>query len=248
MKKIALITSIFLFATTYVFAQNQVRTKFKTTLKDAETKKNVIKVDKNTMLDVVKDLEHGYYTVQYDNQEYLIFQDNIELIESPKVPVNLTIDEKTNKITYTGIVELPSEIDKDQLYSRGVAWFATTYNSAQNVLQMQDKENGKLIGRALFDVYHKGIGMTFESGHINYTISLFFKDNRYKYEITDFMHTSNIESGMIKTSCDEMRFSTKKLYTKVYNYYFEQLDNNMKSLIIDLKQFMNKQSESDDDW
>ena len=53
---------------------------------------------------------------------------------------------------------------------------------------------------------------------------------------------------MIKTSCDEMRFSTKKLYKKVYDYYFEQLDNNIKSLVIDLKQFMNKKSESNDDW
>ena len=248
MKKVALITSILLFAITYVFAQNQVRTKFKTTLNDVDTKKNAIKVDRNTILDVVNDLEHGYYTVQYDNKEYLVFHDKVELIESPEIPVNLPIDEETNKITYTGIVEMPFEIDKDLLYSRGVEWFAKSYNSAQNVLQMQDKENGKLIGRALFNVYHKGLGMTFESGHINYTISLFFKDNRYKYEITDFIHTSNVESGMIKTSCDEMRFSTKKLYKKVYDYYFEQLDNNIKSLVIDLKQFMNKKSESNDDW
>lgn len=248
MKKIVLITSILLLVTTYTFAQNQVRTKFKTSLNDVETRKNVIEVDKNIMLDVVKDLEHGYYTVQYDNQEYLIFHDKVELIESLKVPVSLPIDEETNKITYTDIVELSFTIDRDQLYSRGVEWFATTYNSAQNVLQMQDKDNGKLIGRALFDVYHKGLGMTFESGYINYTISLFFKDNRYKYEITDFVHTSNLESGRIQKSCDDMRITSRKSMQKVYDFYFEQLDNRMKILIIDIQKFMAKQSESDNDW
>lgn len=248
MKKQALITTFFLLAVSCVFAQDQVRTKYKTDLKDVETKKNVIEVDKNIILDVVRDLERGYYTIQYDNQEYLIFHDKVELIESPKVPVNLPIDEKTNKITYTEIVELPFEINKDLLYSKGVEWFATTYNSAQNVLQMQDKENGKLIGRALFDVYHKGLGMTFESGYINYTISIFFKDNRYKYEITDFIHTSNLESGSIKKSVDDMRFTTNKSMRKVYDYYFEQLDARMKLLIIDLREFMSKQSTSDDDW
>ncbi len=166
--------------------------------------------------------------------------------EMPKMP----IDEETKTITYSEVINVDSSITKSELYSRGREWFAKAYKSSTDVIQMEDRESGKIIGKALMVVYHKALGMALESGQINYTISLYCKDGRYKYEVTDFIHTSNYESGRVKTSCDRMTSETRKMYRKVYTYYLIQLDENIRGLIADLKNSMNVKStkKNKDDW
>jgi hypothetical protein len=83
--------------------------------------------------------------------------------ETPKLPV----DSSTNKITYSEVVYVDSLADKQELFSRTREWFAKTYNSSNNVIQMEDKENGKIVGKALIQVYHKVLGANYPSGYIN---------------------------------------------------------------------------------
>jgi hypothetical protein len=172
--------------------------------------------------------------------------------ETPKLP----IDEDTKRITYSDVIMVDSSVTKNELFSRAREWFAKTYNSSTDVVQMEDKENGKLVGKALTQVYHKAMGSNYPSGHINYTISLYFKDGRYKYEITNFHHTGQLVSGgripdygvcedMINTTHKTMGFSNQK----TYNYYLTQLDENITTLIVSLKNTMNvKVSSKKDDW
>lgn len=93
------------------------------------------------------------------------------------------------KIIYTEVIEMPN-IAKDALYSRAYEWFAKTFNSAQNVIQMQDKEAGKIIGKGIFDDMNSPgpLGMAGVKGYMKFTISIYLKDGKYKYEITDFVH------------------------------------------------------------
>lgn len=86
--------------------------------------------------------------------------------ETPKLP----IDPETQKITYSEVVIVDSLSTKDELFSLAREWFAKAYNSSTNVLQLEDKENGKIVGKALMQVYYKSMGMTSPSGYINYTI------------------------------------------------------------------------------
>lgn len=175
--------------------------------------------------------------------------------ETPSLP----IDSVTGKITYSEVVIADSSVSKVELFSRAREWFAKRYNSSINVIQMEDKESGKIVGKALTQVYHKAMGKTYESGHINYTISLYFKDGRYKYEITDFFHSGQIIYGatnrvpdygicekMINTSDKTMGIS----HQKMYNYYLTQLDQNTKSLINDLKGAMSTKAPNSkkDEW
>jgi hypothetical protein len=173
--------------------------------------------------------------------------------ETPSLP----IDPDTRMITYTEVINVDSSVSKLELYSRAREWFAKAYNSSQNVIQMDDKESGKIVGKALTRVYHKALGSNYPSGYINYTISLYLKDGKYKYEITNFYHTGQpVSAGRIEDMgpCEEMINTRKKTmgisYQKTFNYYLYQLDVNTKSLVLGLKESMNRASngKKKDDW
>lgn len=165
---------------------------------------------------------------------------------------NLPIDEGTKRITYSGVVTVDSTISQYELYSRGREWFAKTYNSATDVIQMEDKEAGKIIGKALMPVYWKALGMSGEGGHIRYTISVYFKDGKFRYEIADFIHEErNPESGRIfRTSCEEMMRESRKQRKKITDGYLSQLDANVKELIVDLTNSLSVKpiAKKEEDW
>lgn len=162
--------------------------------------------------------------------------------ETPRLP----IDSLTNKITYSEVVSVDSLDSKQVLFSRAREWFARTYKSSIDVIQMEDKENGKIVGKALMQVFHKALGTNFPSGYINYTISIYIKDGRYKYEVTNFHHTGQLVSGGNRIPdygiCEKMIKTTDKTmgksHQKMYNYYLSQMDDRIEDLISDLKTFM----------
>ena len=159
----------------------------------------------------------------------------------------LPIDSGTHLITYSGIVNASG--NQDELYSRAREWFAKTYNSSMKVIQMDSKD--KIVGKALMQVYQKSFGLNTESGYINYTISIYIKDGRYKYEINNFYHTGEYVGGSWPDipdygACEEMMHEKRKHTQKVFNYYLTQMDENTKVLIAGLKEIMNKQSVNKD--
>lgn len=171
------------------------------------------------------------------------------------------------KIAFTEIVEMPS-MNKDALYSRAYEWFAKTFNSAQSVIQMQDKENGKIVGKALIPVTvimevpldQPKFSTTINAGVVNYTLSISVKDGKYKYEVTDFFHNDRNESGFGsggdlsnekpewgKGGIDDpegapIRDALNKSYWRQIK---RQTDENIKALIENLKAFMAGQTIKD---
>ena len=171
---------------------------------------------------------------------------------------NLPIDSTTKMITYTEVVHVDTSINKLESYSRAREWFAKQYKSSTNVIQMDDKESGKIVGKALMQVYHRALGSNHPSGYINYTISIYLKDGRYKYEITNFYHTGQYVGDGNRIDdygpCEDMIHTKKKImgmsYQKTFNYYLLQLDDNIKLLIVSLKNSMNTKAIDNDkkDW
>jgi hypothetical protein len=175
--------------------------------------------------------------------------------ETPKLP----IDSTTNKITYTGVVFVDSLVSKQELFSRAREWFAKTYKSSTNVIQMEDKESGKIVGKALLSVYFTALGTKQQGGYINYTISIYFKEGRYKYEITDFYHTGVYVNSTVGKepdggSCEKLIIEQKGFwgnsYKRTYERFLFQMDENIKALIEDLKEAMTIKvtNTKKDDW
>jgi len=160
-------------------------------------------------------------------------------------------------LTYTEVVQVDS-VSKDELYNRAKLWLATAYNRSSDVLQMEDKDAGQIIGKAIIK-YNPTVfsGSEQTKGTIKYTIKIFVKEGRYKYEITDFIHDpygnqyGKFSVGLITTAeeCPNPKPMAKKWSNKIWKDCKDQIESNVTPLISSLKQGMSTQVESEtDDW
>ncbi len=60
----------------------------------------------------------------------------------------LPLDSITHLITFTDVVLIDSS-SKDEIYLKAREWVAKTYNSSKSVIEIEDKENGKIIGNGI---------------------------------------------------------------------------------------------------
>lgn len=76
-----------------------------------------------------------------------------------------------------------------ELYLRALAWFATSFQSANDVIQFKDPQAGKIIGRAVHS-YNPNVFMSSActKGYIDYNIVVEVKDGRYKLTLNSFSH------------------------------------------------------------
>jgi hypothetical protein len=107
----------------------------------------------------------------------------------------IPVDPQTHLITYQGVVELPG-VSKADLYTRAYAWVANTYQSANAVIQMQDKEAGQLVAKGLTRITVRSLGMNVDAGFIRHTLTIYAKDGRYKYVLTNLTHEDSRAKGV----------------------------------------------------
>jgi hypothetical protein len=157
-------------------------------------------------------------------------------------------DDKGN-LFYTEVVTVDS-ISSKELYLRARQFFVDNFKSANDVIQVDDKEAGVLIGKGLSQYYIKIAGVNNGPHQLWYTIKIMVKDGRYKYEIYDFFH-----SGVDKIERDRVeRQFTKEAYYKrngqpkdVYQKMKAGMTNEISNLIKSIKYAMDK-ARAENDW
>ena len=163
----------------------------------------------------------------------------------------LPISEKTNKITYEGVINIEGATATD-LYLKANEWFAIAFNSANNVIQMQDKEAGKLIGKGAIQARLKQYGSLKYSGLWNYTLSINTREGRYKYSFTNINHTGRDAYNTTMPDCGliENEKSDCPLYysKKKWKQEKERLNTEIKIIVNNLLEFMSDTNSEDDDW
>lgn len=99
------------------------------------------------------------------------------------------LDSITQRVVYKAVV--PAEATKDQLYTRSRTWFAKTFQDADKVLTLEDKEAGQLIGKGFSPVAFRG-----ETFRIWFSLVVECKDNKYRYtfENLELQTASNRQS------------------------------------------------------
>lgn len=92
---------------------------------------------------------------------------------------DMPVDPETKKVTYSEVV--PAEgLSQSDIYLQAQAWFAKTFNDANSVIQVQDKEQGLLIGKGMSEENINNVLTPFW-----FTVKIEAKEGRYRYEITD---------------------------------------------------------------
>lgn len=148
----------------------------------------------------------------------------------------LKVDTATGLVTYTGIVEVDS-VSSSQLYTRAKYWIASAFNSAPDVIKLDDKESGKFIVKGLIEVPVKFYGAS-NIMTTRFTLKLDVKDGKYRYHFTDFM----VEGAGFKTPVEQ--------YTqKVYSSFKVNLNSSVLSLITSIeKELRSSEKKTQSDW
>jgi hypothetical protein len=154
--------------------------------------------------------------------------------QAPKLldGTELPFDATTHQIAYQGVVEVAGAT-KEQLYTRAYEWLAKAYRSANDVIQMQDKEAGRLVGKGTASVRARGLS----AGYVRHTLTIYLKDGRYKYVLTDFVHESggmkDVYSGgpLESPKAEILPFGGKKPWDEVRR----DADGDARRLVTDLQ-------------
>lgn len=165
----------------------------------------------------------------------------IAFIFSAKAQVpKLPMDETTKLITYTGVVT--TQGSKDSLYLRGLEWINSYFKNPAGVTEKRDKENGEFVCKHNFEVFNydeKGNKIVPAHAMIKYTLTIVFKDGRYKYTITNL----NVK-GTSYLALEKWQSESPK-----HDIHLKQVDDYMKELIKSLKQGMTfKAAAKKEEW
>jgi len=139
------------------------------------------------------------------------------------------------KVVYTGVIDV-SGISKDSLYFKVKNWFVESYNSSNNVIQLDDENRGQIIGKGIFTINHlMGIA------YINHMVKIEIKDGKYKYTISNFKYINqpNTQSFQIEEyPKSAMGMGREEMY--------KNIDSETKKMIASLEKFMKRKSQ--DNW
>ncbi|MFN7967620.1 MAG: DUF4468 domain-containing protein [Acidobacteriota bacterium] len=90
-------------------------------------------------------------------------------------------DKATGRFLYQGVVDL-NGVTATDLQARARAWVATVYRSGRDVVQLDDTQAGRIIAKGNFT-----IPWLTETARVHHTLTIEFKDGRYRYTLTDFL-------------------------------------------------------------
>lgn len=93
--------------------------------------------------------------------------------------------------SYEKKYELPGQT-KDQLYIKVNGWFVETFNSAESVIEFQDKEAGKLMGKYVYG-YLEGV----YAHRVKQVVDISIKDEKIRFKVTNPSYKTT--SGMGET-------------------------------------------------
>lgn len=145
--------------------------------------------------------------------------------QAPKMPV----DETSKLITYNEVVN--AQGNKDSLYLRCLKWINSRYKNAASVTEKRDQVNGEIVCKHQFEIFNydkDGKKIFPASGMIKYTLTIVFKDGRYKYTITNL----NIK-GVSYLGLEAWLKESPK-----HDDHLKQVDTFIKELIASLKEGM----------
>jgi hypothetical protein len=164
--------------------------------------------------------------------------------------------DENGKILYTEVIQADS-IKMNQLYLNSKQFFVDAFKSAKDVIQLDDKEAGIVIGKGFSDIYIKSLGLNVKT-QMWYTIKIQSKDGRYKYDIYDIYfknypsqyassHESPAEEQFQKSIYYKKDGTPKEFPLK----YKNAMEDNIKSTVELIKTIMSKSviiNDKKSDW
>lgn len=165
--------------------------------------------------------------------------------------------DENGDVNFNEVVQVDGA-SKNELFLRSVQYFANEFKSANDVIQMKDKESAIIIGKGLTSFYITFMGTVSEM-NLWFSIKIQSREGRYKYEIYDFYYksVSGQYSGMTGTMnqwFDKENYFKKNGKVRTINeQYKEKTLEEIRNLKLSIKTSMEKNtshidSASSADW
>ena len=106
--------------------------------------------------------------------------------------------------TFEKIIEIPNQT-KSYLYIKANSWFVETFNSAESVIEFQDKEAGKIMGKYIFS-YAEGV----YTYNVRQIVDIAIKDNKIKIVINNPLFKATSGMGETYTNTSYRPLETQK--------------------------------------
>jgi len=164
------------------------------------------------------------------------------LAGQPQLPLNYE-----GRIEFKKIIPLDSA-NKAAHFDKARLWVANTFRSAQNVIQYENRQEGKLLCKGLFAITSTGMGMSGtihrdQAGYVSFTMEISIKDDRCRIRAYDFMHDAVYSGGNLenaKPACGGT-WMTAKTWHSIQLQTIERMDGTF----IDFEKAMNSKKQDD---
>ena len=93
------------------------------------------------------------------------------------------------------IVQETPGISKNEIFDKAIVWIATSFIDSKEVLEIQDREAGKIIGKGIIR-FSLGMGVIAAS---RFTITIDIKDERYRVKFEDLVRVDLGENIPLST-------------------------------------------------
>ena len=136
------------------------------------------------------------------------------------------------------------DLKKDAIYAASRQWIATRFKSANSVIQLDDKENGVLIGKGNIDYPCKGTAWQcggYTDTLINFTVKIEAKDEKSRVTFSDLVHHNP------KVIIGGKPYDTTIAQLGKYDHLKEVRDK-FNSIFADYKQEVLKVNNDSKDW
>ncbi len=182
----------------------------------------------------------------------------IDTLSSPKKDKHITMPiDENSKIAFSGVSAVVNKT-KQQLYSSAKEYIVLNY-TAKDFPTILDEQNERIYVKGTFKTHLKKSPLTHAIKYdLIYTYKIFFKDNKYRYEITDFILTQktnsrisgyywgggftggSIKEGQVITTALEKMYAVKRYCTKKRKLFYI-IDLEINKEITRLNDFMKKE-------
>jgi hypothetical protein len=215
---------------------------------------------------------YDYYDENIDGNDYQyddyddLYGDNKKKDEpkkperKPYVRIKVPVDTITELITYEDVV-IQDESYYDSLYIRAKRWIHTKWGVPFATKRRDKKDNEELyVDDVLYEKFKVKVTKPLvvrynkysksEYGKLQFTITMRFKDGKYKYTITNLTHILPETSIQKDINYVYMEFYMKsERNIRKYDQFLRAADGSIQLLVKDMRKFMREPPEIDeDDW
>lgn len=100
----------------------------------------------------------------------------------PLVPPDMPRSEENNQVYYMEVVTMDG-VGAMELYKRAYNWYHKFYKNPNGVVESSDSVNGIMVFKPAFSAFRTKDGKKVQSAVVKYTLTLGFKEGKYRYEI-----------------------------------------------------------------